>query len=247
MRQGLRRTGAFLLWALALAALPTAAHSQTDIATAGQTLRTRLGAATSLANAPLLSNADAALVRTVFDPAAVRRMPLDLPTVSATCIAIGEGITAYAEFANRLGGSEAMIKLQDEVSLGAAAGNLCVQRSFHAVSDAASAMPAASRSGIAPALQQMRTGAEQTIIGTLNASLDPAVNATNRAAMLAAILEDAPVVAASFPAAERQKLYQQIVALQPRALPADRKAFAAIAAAFAAPACNLLCGIAGGN
>lgn len=245
MRHYLRRAGALLLPAL-LAAGPVAAQGQMNLIDAGKTLATRLGAATGFANAPMLSNADAALVRAAFDADAVRKMPLDLDTVSNSCIAIGTAIVAYTQFATRTGNAEAaMIRLQDEVSMGAVAGNLCVQRGFRAVAPVVESMPEASRAGVQGPLKQMRDGAEQTIMGTLQAATDTGIRAKNRTAMLAAILEDAPAVAASFPAGERARMRQQILGKQAQIPVADRKTVTAIADAFATPACNALCKTAG--
>ena len=247
MRHYLARAGTFLLPAL-LVATPATAQGQMNLIDAGKTLATRLGAATGLADVPALSNGDAALVRAAFDADAVRRMPLDLDTVSNSCIAIGTAIVAYTQFAARTGDAEAaMLRLQDEVALGAVAGNVCVQRSFHAVSPVIEAMPEAARGGVQAPLKQMRDGAEQTIMGTLQAASAKTLSTKNRTAMLAAILEDAPVVAASFPASERQRVCQLILGWQARLPLADRKTVSAIAAAFAAPACNVLCKTAGAN
>lgn len=247
MRHYLARAGAFLLPAL-LAAAPAAAQGQMNLIDAGKTLATRLGAATGFANVPTLTNADAPLVRAAFDADAVRAMPLDLDTVSNSCIAIGTAIVAYTQFATRTGNAEAaMLRLQDEIALGTVAGNVCVQRGFHAVSAVVETMPEAARGGVQGPLKQMRDGAEQTIMGTLQASSATTLSVKNRTAMLAAVLEDAPVVAASFPAGERQRVRQLILGWQARLPVADRKTVAAIAAAFAAPACNVLCKAASAN
>jgi hypothetical protein len=244
MRHYLARAGAFLLPAL-LAAAPAAAQGQMNLIDAGQALATRVGAATGFANVPMLTNADAALVRAAFDADAVRKTPLDLDTISNSCIAVGTAIVAYTAFAARTGDAEtALLRLQDEVTLGAVAGNLCAQRGFHAVSAVVDAMPEAARGRVQGPLKQMRDGAEQTIMGTLQAATAKPLRAKNRTAMLAAILEDAPMVAASFPAAERARVRQLILGTQAGMPVADRKTVAAIAAAFAAPACNVLCKVA---
>ncbi len=140
------------VFVLALAATPAIAGAQAvpppivtvqappsnDMVQANVRLQERLGTATA-ANPPLLTNGDAPVVRKAFDRDALRAMPLDLRQLGGTCGAIGRTLIAYMQFAARVTGGkdraavdrEAM-KTQDEVALGLAAGNICVQRSFRA-------------------------------------------------------------------------------------------------------------------
>lgn len=254
----LRRAAIALSCALAIPALAvpaaaqTAGHSPADLVAAGEQLRQRVTAAATAADAPLLTNAGAPLVRAAFDPAVIRAMPADAATVSKACIAIGQAFIAYNLLAQRATTNPAdaealMLKLQDEVSMGIVAGNLCLQRLFHATAITVSDVAEPQRAVFAPNLKKMRDGAAKAITSTLDIVQVPGVSPANRSAMLASVLEDAAVVAASFPADERAQLRQHAIALEPGASDADRAALAAIARAFAAPECNLLCTVAGAH
>lgn len=224
-----------------------------DVIEAARQLQQRLGSATA-ANPPLLTNAGAPLIRKAFDRDAVRAMPLDLQTLGQTCGAIGEALIGYMQFAGRATGGKdreaanrRALEMQDEVSLGLAAGNICVQRSFRAaealVSSSAAVDPDRAREG----LRQMRQGAAQAITGSIGTVVSPGVSAKNRDLVLSAILEDAPTVAASFPQAERNALRTLVLASVPKATGPDRVKLQAIARAYGAAACNAVCRFGGTN
>ena len=107
-------------------------------------------------------------------------------------------------------------------------------------------MAAEQRSGAQGPLKQMRDGARQTITGTLETVTTTGVKPANLSKMLAAALENAAVVAASFPAAERAAFRTEILGFATRVPAASRKQVEALGAAFAASACNSLCQVAGG-
>jgi hypothetical protein len=234
------------------ARLQTGAQAAPSLIAAAEQLRQRLKDAGPGAEPPMLTNSGAPLIRAAFDLDYVRHMPLDTQTVGQTCMAIGSTIVAYAEYAQRSVGGAAkpgaadagILQVQNELSLAAAAANICVQRGFRSVLALAEGMPATQRSRLAPALKQMRDGAVQTLRGSLDAMLDPGLRADNQAMLLSAIVEDVDAVAASFPAAERAAFRQQILDRLPRAAPALRDRWNKLAAAFAGTACNTLCEIA---
>jgi hypothetical protein len=252
---------------LAMAATPAIAGAQAvpppivmvqappsnDMVQANLRLQQRLATATAT-NPPLLTNGDAPLVRQAFDRDGLRVMPLDLRQLGGTCGAIGRTLIAYMQFAARVTGSKdraavdrQAMKTQDEVSLGLASGNICVQRSFRAaevlMQGSAPDRPDQAREG----LRQMRQGAAQAIRGSLEATLSPGISAKNRDIVLSAITEDAPAVAASFPQAERTALRDMVLGQVPKATGSDRLMLQAIARAFGATACNVLCKFAGTN
>ena len=249
-----------LVLALGIAATPAAASAQptvappviaqapptNDMVRAAERLRERLAVA-SASDAPTLTSADGALVRRAFDRDALRAMPLDLRVLAPTCGAIGRTLIAYMQFANRVTGNDReaanrqALKLQDEVSLGLAAGNVCVQRSFRAADALARSSDAARPEQARQGLKDMRHGAAQAIRGSLDAVISTGMSARNRDLVLSAILEDAPTVAASFPQPERNDLRTMVLARVPRVTGADRIKLQAIAKAYGGSACNALC------
>lgn len=235
-------------------AMPVAAAAQgaPALISAGDQVRAKLTTA-ARGKAPSLRNGDAALVRKVFDAPAVRAMPLALD-IGDVCIAIGSTIVAYTEYAARVtavdanpvaAGDALLMTLQDEMALGAVAANVCVQRGFRAVAIAVAGMPAEQRPGARDGLKQMREGAVQTIEGTLASASQAGVKPANRSTMLAAALEDATELAASFPASERQRARDKFLTYVPKATRATRGQVTALANAFATTKCNILCQTAG--
>jgi hypothetical protein len=246
------RLGATLIAALALAAPSfAAAPDGAALIAAGEKLKAQLDAGAKGSTPPMLTNAGGALVRTAFDADTVRALPLDDVTlVGNACVAIGNAVVAYAGYLGRATDSPAAadalgLKVQDELTLGTIAANLCAQRSLLAVEVLLKSLPANQRTGVAGPLKQMRDGARQMITGTLDTALSTGLKPANAAKMLAAALEDAANVAASFPAAERAALRTQILGFVPRAPAASRKDVELLARVFAASDCNLLCQIAG--
>ena len=253
-----------LFLVLAIAAPTAAADAQAPVAPpvvvqsppanamvqAAERLRERLAVA-SASEAPTLASADSALVRRAFDRGAVRAMPLDLRVLAPTCGAIGRTLIAYMQFASRVSGNDReaanrqALKLQDEVSLGLAAGNVCVQRSFRAADALARSSDAARPEQARQGLKDMRHGAAQAIRGSLDAVISTGMSAKNRDLVLSSILEDAATVAASFPQSERNALRTMVLARVPRVTGADRVKLQAIAKAYGGSACNALCKFAG--
>ena len=224
-----------------------------DMIAAAIQLQNRLATA-SANSAPLLTNAGAAMVRNAFDREALRAMPLDLRMISGTCGAIGKTLVAYMEFANRItnkdreAANRVALKMQAEISLGLAAGNVCVQRSFRAAEALMHSMPPPNRPEQArEGLKQMRHGAAQAIQGSLDAVLSSGNSPKNRDMVISAVLEDAPALAASFPQAERDALRAMVLNRVDRATGTDRTKLQAIAQAYGASACNVVCRFAGAN
>jgi hypothetical protein len=226
-----------------------------DLVEAAVQLQERLASARA-DSAPMLTNAGAPLVRKAFDRDALRAMPLDLRALGGTCSAIGKTLIAYMQFAQRTtGGKDAnpaaanrqALRMQDEVSLGLAAGNICVQRSFRAaealINSSEPTRPDAAKEG----LKQMRQGAAMAIRGSLDSVTSTGLSPRNRDIVLSAILEDAPAVAASFPQSERNALRAVVLARVPKVTGTDRVKMQAIAKAYGSAACNAVCRLGGTN
>jgi len=215
-----------------------------------QTLITRLDATGAKGTPPTFSNGDAALVRTAYNADVVRAMPLDLDKVSRACIAVGNSIVAYVNFADRsatgaadrAAASEAKLsELQNEIIAGSIAANLCVQKGFRAVAGAVAAMTPAQRANLGEPLAQMRDGAALTIASSLGSATAPNISLANRTKLLAAVLEDLRFSADSFTPADRRSLRDKVVAVIPDLPPSLAKQARDIAAVLAGTGCNLLC------
>ncbi|WP_066798235.1 hypothetical protein [Sphingomonas soli] len=241
--------------AACLAAAPASAQTPTgaEMIAAGEQLKAKLETAARGAQ-PRLDNEDAALVRRAFDANALRAMPLSLE-IGNICVSIGGALLAYAEFAGRVANGESgsrtpdalILAMQNEISLGTIAANVCVQRGYRAVTETLTGLTPAQRAGTVSALAQMREGGVQTIEGTVDTAATVGMSPANRSAMLASILEDLPTIAASFPAAERAALRQKVLAYSTRFTADERKQIDAITRALTSNACNILCETAGSN
>lgn len=241
-----------LMMAMVAAALAIApsAHAQTQdaaaLAAASAELATQVRASKA-GSEPSLSNGGAALIRRAYDAASVRALPLTME-LGPVCMAIGDSIVAYAEHV----GSEsdpqivasATARLQDVVVMGTVAGNVCLQRLLAATDIVLGKMPPEARRGAANGLAMMRQGASQTIEGTIGAAIQPDIRPENRKALLASILENVPVVANSFPPAERAALRTTVLSYAARTDAAGAAQIRAIADGFAGSGCNALCQLA---
>lgn len=243
------RTALISAAALILPMQAQAQQATSPLIDSGKTLQANL--ATNPKDPPMLTNAGAPAVRRAFDAQAVRTLPVsDMALVSNSCISIGQTIVAYVNWATRTtanapdpnaAAETAMLRIHEEMAMGAVAANLCVKRGFLAVAPVVEGMAAAERAGTATPLSQMRTGTVQTIEGTLNSVVLPSTTPANRIKMLDSVLEGLPLLAASFPADERAKLRLSVLSIAARAPKATKAKFNQIAAGFAATACNTLC------
>lgn len=231
--------------------VPAAAMAQASPQiTAGQALKKKLDEAPLGSKAPVLSGPDGATIRAAFDAEATRKLPLEPAVTGGTCVAIGEAIVAYVDFATRMTkdqpdpqkASDALLDtVQGELSLGAVAANICVQRGFRAVIKTVDGFPAEQRAGTASPLKQMRTGAEQTLMGTINTIALTQTTPANRLKLAASMLEDPAALADSFPADERAAFRKQITDKLPSIDAAVRPQVSKLADAFGKTACNSLC------
>jgi hypothetical protein len=197
--------------------------------------------------APALGNAQADLVRTAFDLQAMRSMLLDSDVIIRTCDAIGNAQYNYVQYTDRAAtpssDSSAIIAgLHDEVALGAAASNLCVQRGLHALV-AAVAAPARVDE-VRLTFKRIQQSAYRTLNGTLSVLKRDGMTAANRSMMLSAMLEDAPIVASSLSTGNRMAVQERATGMLSGASSSDRKQLEAIVGIFARPDCNELCGVA---
>ncbi|MBO9714128.1 hypothetical protein [Sphingomonas sp.] len=237
---------------LAVPALAATPGDPEALISATATLKAKLDGAAKTDQPPLLTNGDAALVRTAFDADTVRAIPANPDVAGRACTGIGLAIVAYVDFGNRqTGGGSALdafvIKIQNEMTLSAVAANLCLGRGFLAVEPIVAKMDAGNRTNIAPALRQMHDGADQTINGSLSTVASPEFSAANRASIVAALIESAPPIAASFSPADRAAMHDKVLGYVKTA-PADIRAkINALAAIYAKPDCNAICKASGGN
>lgn len=191
-------------------------------------------------------------MRTAYDENVLRAMPLDLNQVSRSCIGIGNSIVAYVNYANRsakgapdpTAASEAKLaQLQNELTAGSIAANLCVQKGFRAVAGFATTLTPEQRVNVRDALAQMRAGGAQTISSSVASAASPSISLANRARLLAAVIEDLRFTAASYTPADRSSLRKQVLAITPQLPPTLAKQARDIAAVLAGTDCNLLCQI----
>lgn len=237
--------------ALLLPLQAQAQQSTSPLIEAGNALQAQLK--TAAKDPPMLTNAGAPLVRTAFNADAIRTLPVsDVALVSNSCIAIGQTILAYVDFATRtsanapdpnVASEAAMLRIQEEMTLGAIAANLCVKRGFQSVLPVVEGMDSTTRAGAATALGQMRAGTVQTIDGTLNTVVLAPTRPANRIRLLDSVLEGLPALAASFPSDERAKLRESVLKLAATAPQATKAKFSQIAAGLAATQCNTLCAV----
>jgi len=202
---------------------------------------------------PSLDNDGAALVRVAYDAETIRTAPLDdAGVIGGMCEAIGNSMVAYGTAMEQEahGDSAALqtetVRLQNEFSLATAAANICVQRAFRSVDSVIATLSPEVIGNIAPALQMMRTGTAMTIEGTIALLEMEGYTPANQELMVTAMAEDSAVVAASFPAAERQKLATMVRDAAGRARPGLKPALERLARSFAANDCNNICKAAGG-
>ncbi|RYY47178.1 MAG: hypothetical protein EOP59_01625 [Sphingomonadales bacterium] len=255
-----------LKWAavLAIAAMPVAATAfsaralpvqvDPDIVAAGKQLKAKLDSA-ARDTAPTLRNADAPLVRRAFSEKALRALPAT-PAIGDACVSIGEAIVAYVDYATRTAEGETdpakahdaiILAIQDELTLGTVAANICTKLGFVAVVQVVEGMSASDRTRVTGPLTQMRQGASMTFRGTLDSSADPAMRPANRGMMLTALVEAAVSAAPSLLPADRAPLRERALELARGATPEARKQLDAIAQGFATTACDVLCKAAGGS
>lgn len=248
----------FCLTGLALLVAASAGPAQaadpgTDaeaLITSAQTLIQRLDATGAKGTPPTLRNGDAALVRTAYDANVVRAMPLDLDKVSRACIAVGNSIVSYVNFAersangaaDRTAASEAKLsELQDEIIAGSIAANLCVQKGFRAVAGVVAKMTPEQRVNVREPMAQMRDGGSLTIASSISSATASNVSLANRAKLLSAVIEDLRFTADSLTPADRRSLRDKVVAVIPELPPTLAKQANDIAAVLAGTDCNLLC------
>jgi hypothetical protein len=242
-----RRGSVAALVAALIIVIPSSAPGQTgqSIGSAADQLTAKINAAQNANELPLLTNGDAGLVKAVFNPAAVHGLPTENPKpIIDYCDAISKALIAYGNF-HGTGLESVAAALDDTVALGTATGDVCVERLFRATEVFMSGVSAERRLTAAEPLKQMRDGATETIDGTLGELILPDESSSDRSLMLSALLDDAPALAASYPAAERAKMRSEILSYLDR-VPADsRDRLQRFADAFATSDCNILCQSAG--
>jgi hypothetical protein len=247
-----RLTSVLLLFVMI--ASPARAADPDALIAATDALTVRLNGLGAKDSPPMLTNDGADLVRTAYDENVLRAFPLDLDRVSRACIGVGSSIVAYVDFANRsasgardpAAAADATLgQLQNELTAGAVAANLCVQKGFRAVAGFVAGLKPEQRVKLGDALAQMRGGATQTISSSIATAAAPNISLANRSKLLAVVIEDLRFTAASFPAAERRSLREQIVAGTPGLPPPLAKQARDIAGVLAGSECNLLCELGG--
>jgi hypothetical protein len=131
--------------------------------------------------------------------------------------------------------------LQNELTAGSIAANLCVQKGFRAVSAFVATLTPAQRANLREPMGQMRDGAAMTISSSIGTAAMPSISLENRAKILAAVFEDLRFTAASFTPADKRKLSDQVITAARDLPPSLVERSRDIISVLQASDCNLLC------